>query len=104
MVKAVITTAPIKSSQSPTRSIVFTWISSVPNTMVLGGVPTGSINEKLAAMVTGIITNNGGIPSSGIIGIRIAINKLTVAVLLANSEKMVVITHNAKSLPIHLKL
>jgi hypothetical protein len=37
-----------------------------------------------------------GIPSSGIIGIRIAINKLTVAVLLANSEKMVVITHNAK--------
>ena len=50
----LITIIPSIFNQTPVFTISFMTIFSVPKTNVLGGVATGSIKAKEAAMVNGI--------------------------------------------------
>ena len=50
---------PSKLSQIPVLIMVDSAILLLPNTMVLGGVATGSIKAHDAEIVTGIISNKG---------------------------------------------
>ena len=56
-------------------------ISPLPNTIVFGAVPTGSIKAKLALMTAGTIINSGAIPAARAAAASTGMSSAAVAVL-----------------------
>lgn len=53
---------PAMSSKNPALRMSVARIRPIPNTIVFGGVATGSINPSEAASVAGTISINGAMP------------------------------------------
>jgi hypothetical protein len=79
-------TTAMRFNGNPTFAILFVLTLPPERTIALAGVLVGRMNPKLAAIATGIISNNGLISKTLASAAEIGINKAAVAVLLMNSK------------------